>query len=233
MLKVSIHIGELSTLATNNQLGVLDVAYSKQEALAQYMVALSMRPAGEYAPATVPDYPRWSASLWDLVARALTRVLYQAEQAPPTAKPDRRCAYATRLCGTIEGVTATDRGLALGAFEIAQRGNQRGTYTATFTEDILGSREVEFDYGCKALNPADLLLRAICWALFGTELLGARPKLILPPSMVIDGQDRFHIEALTEPAKTGFKRFQAARLPTAAPEPLPLSKDYVQFLMRG
>ncbi len=55
----------------------------------------------------------------------------------------------------------------------------------------------------------------------------------LPPSMVIDGVDRFHVEALTEPARTGFLRHQAPRMPTMAPESLAKADDYVQFLMRS
>jgi hypothetical protein len=233
MLKVALHAGVLKTRAHSNELGVLDIAYRKQEALAEYLVALSLRQAGELEPAIVSSYPRWSASVWDLVARALTRVLYKDDQAPSAGTPDKRCAYATRICASIELQTAADRGRELGSVEIAQRGKQRGLYTAAFTEDILGERTVDFEYGQKALNPADLLLRAICWALYGADVLGPRPKLILPPTMAVAGVDRFHIEALAEPAKTGFVRHLALRFPTAQPEALPKAEDYVSFLMKG
>lgn len=56
------------------------------------------------------------------------------------------------------------------------------------------------------------------------------PKLILPPAMKMDGVERFHLEALTEPAKTGFKRYLARQFPTTNPEPLPKAEDYVHFL---
>ncbi len=95
-------------------------------------------------------------------------------------------------------------------------------------EDIGGEREAEFDYGVRVLNPADLLLRAICWALGGREALPPRPALIVPPALVIDGVERFHIAALAEPARTGFMRHMGG-----AAEVMPRAEDYVAFLMRG
>jgi hypothetical protein len=233
MLRVSIHAGALEARTLNNQLAALDIAYFKKAALADYLAALTLRQDGAMEPAYVRDYPRWSASLWDLVARALTQSLYRADQAPPVGKVDLRCAYATRICATLERASADDRGVQLGTVEIAQLDPKQRTYTAKFTEDIGGERSAQFQYGSKRLNYADLLLRAICWALYGTDVLGPRPKLILPPSMVIDGVDRFHLEALTEPARTGFIRHQTLRAPTAAPEQLPRADEYVQFLMRS
>lgn len=233
MLKVTLHIGLLKDRSLNNQLAVIDIAYQTKTALATYLVAMTLRQGGEQPPATVSNYPRWSASLWDLVARALTRVLYQDDQAPASEKPDRRCAYATRICAVIERATADDRGVILGTAEVAQLGPARGTYTATFNADLQAKRVVEFDYGCKRLNPADLLLRAICWSLFGADKLGAMPSLILPPALKIDGVERFHLEALTEPAKTGFIRHRALRFPLAKPELLPRADDYVHFLIHG
>lgn len=233
MLRVTVHSGALATRSAANQLAVLDIAYKKKAALADYLVALSLRGSGELAPAVVHKYPRWSASLWDLTARALAQVLYRADQIPPSAKVDRRCAYATKICASIERLTATDRGIELATVEILQRGKQRGLYTATFDEDVLGSRSCEFEYGCKALNPAELLLRAICWTYFKTDVLGSKPALILPPSMVIEGVDRFHVAALDEPALTGFRRYQADSKDSSATEDLPCATDYVRFLMEG
>ena len=235
MLKVTIHAGSLNERSTANQLAVLDIAYQNKSALADYLVALSLRGTGELAPAIVPKYPRWSASLWDLAARALTHVLYRTDQLPPSIKADRRCAYATRICATIERLTYGDHGLELATVEITQRGEQRGLYTAHFEEDVLSSRTAEFEYGCKALNPAELLLRAICWAYFKTDVLAPKPVLILPTTMVIEGIDRFHVAALDEPAMTGFRRYQQLGGTTidVGFEDLPRAKDYVRFLMEG
>jgi hypothetical protein len=235
MLKVAIHAGTLDERELSNQLAVLDIAYHKKAALADYLVALSLRGSGATAPAFVRSYPRWSASLWDLTARALTQALYRADQVPSSHKPDRRCAYATRVCATIERMTAGDHGLELGTVEIVQRGKQRGLYTASFNEDVLGPKNAEFEYGCKALNHAELLLRAICWAYFKTDVLGPKPKLIVPQTLSLEGAVRFHVAALDEPALTGFRRHRAAAGGNveAGLEDLPLADGYVRFLMEG
>lgn len=233
MLRVSIHAGLLAERCDANQLAVLDIAYQKRAPIADYIVALSTRQKGELEPSVVANYPRWSGSLWDLTARALTRVLHKADQAPPAPVPDRRCAYATKVCAVIQRLTPDERGVQLATAELRQPGKVRGQYQAVFDEDILGERTAEFTYGCKVLDPAELLLRAICYAYFGSDVLGKRPKLILPASLSIEGKDRFDIEGLAEPARTGFTRYQASRLPLAKPEALPLAQDYVDFLQRG
>jgi hypothetical protein len=233
MLKITLHAGSLATRNPGNQLMVLDIAYAKQDALSDYLVAMTLKGVGEVAPDFVRNYPRWSSSLWDLTARALTRVLYRADQAPKSAEPDRRCAYATRLCAVIERSTVAEQGVALGFAEILQDGSKRGVYTVRLDEDILGQREGRFAYGLKALNPADLFLRAICAGLYDSDVLGPRPKLILPPTMPRDGVDHFHIEALDEPAKTGFQRYRAVYPSTSEPDPFPAAEDYVRFLQRG
>ena len=233
MLKVTIHAGALRDRTLNNQLAVLDIAYAKREALADYLLAFSARGRGEVAPQVLASYPRWSASLWDLTARALTRVLYQADQAPPAGKPDRRCAYATRICAAIEQQTLGERGVELATVEISRDPKQRGAYTACFDEDILGSRAGAFQYGKKALEPADLVLRAICWTYYGLDILGPTPALDIPPSMSVNGVEMFHLEALHEPAKTGFLRHIGKALPLSKPAALQPAAEYVSFLMRG
>jgi hypothetical protein len=234
MLKITVHSGLLATRCPGNQLCVLDIAYAKKTAVANYLVALSLKGQGEVAPDMVTGYPRWSGSLWDLTARALTRVLYRADQAPLCSPPDKRCAYATRVCAVIERSSLHGSTVKLASVEITQAGNERGVYTAKFEEDISGSRTVDFTYGLKSLNPADLLLRAICWALFGKEVLGPAPALIVPPFIKVDGVERFHVDALNEPAKTGFARYRRASLiESEVPEPMAKGEDYVRFLIQG
>lgn len=234
MIKVIIFSGDLASRNPGRQLAVLDIAYAKKNYLSQYAVAMSLRGEGEVQPDLVTNYPRWSASLWDLVARGLTRILFRSDVAPELAEPDRRCAYATRLCAVIEKSTLTERGVELGTVEMSQDVGKRGHYTARFTEDILGPREVQFEYGLKSLNPADLLLRAICFALYGKSSLGPIPKLITPPTLKVDGSDHFHIESLAEPAKTGFLRHCAAATKGSAPlNPMPLARDYASFLIES
>lgn len=233
MLRVSIHAGLLSERCPQNQLAALDIAYEKRDALADYLVGLQQARRGELMPAQVRAYPRWAGSVWDLVARALTAVLYREEQAPPVPRVDKRCAYATKMCAVVQRVTLQEMGAEVATVEILQPGRNRGHYVASFTEDILGPRTAEFAYGCKVLNPADLLLRAICYALWGQEVLGPRPGLIVPPSIRIDGVERFDLQALADPARTAFTRHRANQIPLAKPEPMPKAQDYADFLTKG
>ena len=234
MLRVYLYTGGLDGRNPANQVAAIDIAYAKKEALADYLVGMTLRGHGEVEPDFVLRYPRWSASLWDLVARALVRLLYRANQAPASPKPDKRCAYATRLCAVIERSTLDGSGVILGTATIAQLEGQRGHYTAIFDEDINGRHVGNFVYGTKRLDAVDLLLRAICWSLYEKDTLAPYPALILPPTIELEGVDRFHVEALAEPAKTGFERFRGANFPTnEAPESLAKAQDYVSFLMRG
>ena len=233
MLRVSIHAGLLRDRCPQNQLAALDIAYQKRAALADYLVSLQVSGRGELEPAIVSSYPRWAASVWDLAARAITAVLYRSDEPPPVPRVDKRCAYATKMCAVVQRVTVEDLGAEIGRVEILQPGRVRGEYLAAFSEDIMGERTAEFAYGCKVLNPADLLLRAICYAWWGTDVLGPRPALILPPSMKIDGEERFDLQSLSEPARTGFIRHRANQVPLAKPEPMPKAQDYVDFILRG
>lgn len=234
MLRVLLHSGHLATRNSGNLMATLDIAYRKQEAWSDYSLALSIKGTGTVKTDEITGYPRWAGSVWDLVARGLTRILYRADQAPASPPPDRRCAYATRLCAVVEKSTGDSRGVELATVEISQVGKQRGVYTAIFKEDILGDRSASFAYGLKSLLAPDLLLRAICWAYFDKDGLGDTPHLILPPSVKINGVDLFDANALPEPAKTGFLRHRGGNFPLAnALPPMAKAEDYVAFLMRG
>lgn len=233
MLKVYIHTGTLDTRKLGNQLAVLDIAYAKRGLLADYTVAMNIKGVGEVQPDTVLSYPRWSASLWDLVARALTRILYRADQAPPTQAVDRRCAYATKLCFVVEQATMGEQGLVLASGEIVQMEGKRAHYVVNLQEDILGRLSATFTYGMKTLQHADLVLRALCWALYGKDTLGKRPALLIPPTVKVEGVDRFHIDALPQPARTGYDRHRSPLGVAAAPDPMPTVDAYASFLKAG
>lgn len=233
MLTVYIHAGTLDTRRMANQLASLDIAYAKRGPLADYTLAMNLRGTGAVKQDKLLSYPRWSGSLWDLVARALTRVLYRVDEAPPTTMVDRRCAYATKMCIVVEKATAGEQGLVLGTGEIMQMDGKRGHYVVNLEEDILGRRAATFTYGVKSLQHADLALRALCWALFDKDTLGKRPALVVPPNMKVDGVDRFHIDALQQPARSGFDRYRAPIGVATAPDPMPKLDDYARFLGAG
>lgn len=234
MLSVKIHTGLLAQRSPNNVLAVLDIAYRVQKAWADYSVHFALRGVGEVAPAELQSYPRWAGSVWDLVARALALALFRSETFNPAPAPDKRCAYATKLCAVVERATATDSHVELARVEILQDAKKRGHYTATFHEDILGERKVEFVYGLKTLQHSELLLRAICYAYFGKDTLGERPALVLPTTMHVDGQNMFDTHALPEPAKTGFNRYRCSAYSSEAPlPPMASANEYAAFLSRG
>jgi hypothetical protein len=231
MLHVFVHAGTLNERNPGNQLAVLDIAYAKRSHMADYNVALLVKGYGEARRDVVRSYPRWSGSLWDLVARGLTRALYEADEAPPADPVDRRCAYATKLCVAVHRATAQGPGFEVATGEIIQ-GEKRGHYTVNLEEDILGRHSATFAYGTKRLVHTDLVLRALCWSLFNKDTLGRRPALILPPAIKVDGVERFDIENLDEPARTGFNRYRAPA-GTASLEAMPKAEDYVRFLTAG
>lgn len=233
MLRVKLHYGTLAERNEGNLCAVLDIAYAKQGLMSDYLVSLTVRSGGLTAPAMVANYPRWSGSLWDLVARALGAALYGPGPIPPADKPDRRCAYATRLCAAIEGADAQRSGMLLGTASIEQADGQRGRYVVTLNEDIMGARSGRFEFGTKRLNPAELLFRGACHALYGADTLGPRPALIVPPLLKVNGEDHFDVQALAEPALTGFKRYLARRYPTARELALARAEDYAQFLAQS
>ena len=233
MLRVSLHHSTLTDRSEANQCAVLEVAYAKQGLMSDYLVSLSLREDGQREPAMVMGYPRWAGSLWDLVVRALGASLYGTQPIPPADKPDRRCAYATKLCAVIEGSDAKRSGLLLGSATVTQDGNQRGRYVVELQEDILGRHQGKLAFGTKRLNPAELLLRAACQALYGAGQPGARPALIVPPVLKVEGVDHFDIQGLREPARTGFKRYVARRYPTAEELVLGRAEDYAEFLAKG
>ena len=233
MLRVSVHHSTLADRTEANLCAVLEIAYAKQSLMSDYVVGLCLAGEGQREPAMVMGYPRWAGSLWDLVIRALGASLYGTKPIPPAERPDRRCAYATKLCAVIEGDDGKRSGLLLGSATVMQDGNQRGRYIVECQEDILGTHRGKFAFGTKRLNVAELLLRAAIQALYGSDQPGARPALILPPLIKIDGVEHFDIQALREPARTGFRRYLARRYPTAEELSLARAEDYAEFLAKG
>lgn len=232
MLHVFIHSGLLADRNPGNQLAALDIAYAKRSYIAEYRVSLQVKGHGEVTrEELLANYPRWSGSLWDLVARALTRALYKSDNPLPLEHVDRRCAYATKLCIAVFRATLDGQGFEVATGQIVQ-GARRGFYTVNLEEDILGRHSATFSYGTKRLVHTDLVLRALCWALFDKDTLGPRPALILPPAITIDGVARFDINSLQEPARTGFNRYRGVA-GTATLDPMPRADDYVRFLTGG
>ena len=71
MLKVTLHNSTPSRASDRNVLGRLDIGYAKLDARADYKAVMFIAGVGEQRPVQLLDYPRWSASVWDLVTRVL------------------------------------------------------------------------------------------------------------------------------------------------------------------
>lgn len=234
MLRVYIHNGLLDDRNPGNLRATLDIAYKKQDAWSDYALALVIKGVGETQPDVIGNYPRWAGSLWDLVARALTRMLFRDEVVPAAGEPDFRCAYSKSLCAVIEKSTDSERGIQLGYVQITQAPKERCVYDAVFHEDILGERRGRFTFGKKSLVEPELLLRAILWTYYGKDALGPRPALVIPATINVGEDQMFDANGLPEPAKTGFSRFRGANLPTTkGPDSMAKAVDYKAFLDRG
>ena len=81
MLRVSVHSGPPSEASRFNRTDWIDIGYQKLDARAEYKIVLVENGVGARESVFLNSYPRWSASLWDLAARALALALFTARPA--------------------------------------------------------------------------------------------------------------------------------------------------------
>ena len=84
MLRVSIHSALPSQATRFNRTDWLDIGYQTLESHAEYKIVLFEAGIGAREPVCLRAYPRWSSSLWDLVARAIALAYWQAPYAGDT-----------------------------------------------------------------------------------------------------------------------------------------------------
>ena len=227
MLRVNIHAGPLAAVSRFNRTDWVDIGYERLAALADYKVVLFNVDVGATPPVFLRNYPRWSASLWDLVARAIARALDGTAElahdvAPPLETSARRYAFADALSAIIEHAPAGgSSGRRLGALEIVRHRRARGVYRARVEEDLQPARStLPFEFRPRVLRPAELVLRAALLRLWGQlATLPPRPALFLPPARMVDGKPYVSIRRLPEPARTGFLRWlqRCSEPPLGAP----------------
>ena len=239
MLKVFLHNGTLSTASPFNQLGRLDIAYERLDIHADYKAVLSVAGVGELPPVLLQNYPRWSASVWDLVMRATTLCMHR-EEALPTLEVTRKGAFAQNLCAIVQHwPDGLEQGRAtVGTGEIRMQ-RRRCRYVASFEDDILGSQtSTEFAHTPEGLMPWDLLARAYAWTSHGQPGLPTRPTLYRPIPLEQDGQIVVPLDTVREPARTGLSRwmFKKGIKPVQVPELKGFcitEENYVEFLRRA
>lgn len=242
MLRISIHAGARDNASPFNLLAWLDIGYDKLGPLANYKTVLYQSGRGVTLPAPIDQYPRWSASLWDLTARALAIGLREAPEnlteEVPVVVTGKRIAFAAQLCALIEHVPGADQQhrRTLATMALSQVGKKRGTYTAVFDEHTMPVRTTDpFIFHPAFLRPAELVLHACLMLLSGKAELPTRPSLCFPDLIEAAGEKYVPIHRLVEPAKTGFVRWltyndvSVTQHPNA-PLGMALAGMYIQFL---
>lgn len=239
MLKVFLHNGPLDQANSFNQLGRLDIGYESLDIHADYKAVLRMPGVGELPPAQLNGYPRWTASVWDLVMRATAMCIHR-EEVLPHLEVTRRGAFAHRLSAIVEHwPDGLEYGRsAVGTAEIRML-RRRCRYVATFEDDILGAKtSVEFSHTPDVLMHWDLLARAYAWTSHGQPSMPPRPTLYMPIPYQEDGQVVVCVDTVREPARTGLSRWMLTKgvSPFVVPAlscPCIKEADYVRFLQRA
>lgn len=210
MLKVSLHYATPSQVSAQNRLGRLNIAYARLDALADYKAVMFAAGVGEMPPVLLRGYPRWSASVWDLVARSVCLSLNGCEAfAPGDLTSGRAGAFIDDMTAVIEHCPdgGDNRRATIGTAHISMR-KRRCHYNAFFEDDILGKRESSvFVSRPDGLSPWDLLARAYAWTASERFELPARPGLYTPVP-VQQGLGSFvPLDTVREPALTGIRRW--------------------------
>jgi hypothetical protein len=242
MLRLSVHAGPLETVSRFNRTDWLDIGYEKLQAVADYKVVLFQSGVGGIPEHEISKYPRWSASLWDLAARAMALCLYPdvfqpQEEVWPVEKAQKRPAYAPAVTGVLEHFPALGApgGRRLASIEVVRHKKPREVYRALVHEDLQTSRStLPFVFAPKFFRPVELVMRAALMRLTGdTEKLPPRPPLLLPPTHEIGGVRYIEIRRLAEPARTGFERWLfhgGAKTVMGAPEGFAPEALFAKFI---
>lgn len=236
MLKVFLHSCAPGDISPFNRLGRLDIGYDKLDAYADYKVILQQAGVGEFPPAKVTAYPRWSASIWDLVARSACVSLWGEESLPPVGVA-RRGAYTDRMTALVEhwpdGFELGRSTVGVATLEMLRK---KCHYRAKFEDDILGEHlSSEFVHTPDALSPWDLLARAYAWTCHESFRLPPRPELYTRLTVEDGNQTLAPLEMVKEPARTGLSRWMVGKAIQPLTSQLVLGPcvreaDYVRFL---
>ena len=211
MLKVSLHYATPTTVSPDNVLGRLDIGYARLDAWAYYKAVMSSAGMGEFAPIKLEGYPRWSASVWDLVARTVCKSLSGEETLViETSRHGRHFGFIDDMTAVIEHWPdgLDERRATIGTAHI-HMGRRKGNYVATFATDVLNDLQEStvFTYKPKVLRPWDLLAQAYGWTMTESFQLPSRPELYTPIPLQDAGRSLVSIDTLSEPALSGITKW--------------------------
>ncbi|MDC6296224.1 hypothetical protein PP725_23375 [Ralstonia solanacearum] len=83
MLKVTVELWPGGRKGARRVLATADIARIKSGAHADYEVMLRDEVLGEVGTGALHEYPRYAASVWDLVGRSIAAALSGTEELPP------------------------------------------------------------------------------------------------------------------------------------------------------
>lgn len=240
MLKVTLHASTPDRAASQNLLGRIDIGYTTLDAMANYKATMVLMGLGELHEVDLKKYPRWSASIWDLVARIICLCVSRREEIWPANIPvTRRGAFLQDLTAVVEHWPNgyDTRRARVGEAHISMC-RTRCNYRATFYDDITGlTSSSVFRHTPAVLNPADLLARAFAWTTTETFELPPRPTLYAPLPFTEGTTSYVCLETVREPARTGCYRWLAKQgielLELAGLRDCVSEPQYVEFLRRA
>ena len=206
MFKVTLHAGDIKDACLHNTLGRLDFGYAKLNAVADYKAELFSNGIGSHGLRLLLDSPRWSASIWELIARLVALGLYTREVLPamPSGPADSG-AYAKRMCALVEHWADGEetRRARVGTAQVTMQG-RRCDYVCELWDDLTAARTSQpFRHAPEVLQHWDLLARGVCWTDAGQVNVPARPPLKLAPVFEHDGQRYISLGKLRDPARSG------------------------------
>ena len=239
MLHLSLHFANEQTASFFNRVGWLDIGYEQLDAFSTYKAKLFVAGQGELPTIRIEMYPRWSASVWDLVLRTVAKGLNGAEHLNLDLPVGRKGAFIDQLYAKLEHVAdgADGRRSLIGQASLVMK-RTRCNYVATIEDDFCGMRQSDvFRHTPAVLNHWDLFARGVATALAGTQAVPPRPALSLPSALALDDEKKKFVSLgrLTEPARSGFTRWLAKKSVTplehhSAPQGLVPEALYVEFL---
>ncbi|MFG6463726.1 hypothetical protein ACG04Q_19285 [Roseateles sp. DXS20W] len=213
MFTVTLHTGLLKDASLHNMLGRLDFGYSKLDIVADYKSELFSCGVGSHGIRELKDYPRWSATIWDLVARLVAVGLYVKEALPemPHEPASPRGASATRMCAVIEHWSELEetRRARVGWAQLTSQG-RACDYVCQLSDDLLGTRtSAVFRHAPEVLQHWDLLARAVSWTYSKSWQLPERPTLRVPKPFEEMGKRYVGLSKVPDPARSGLERWLA------------------------
>lgn len=242
MFKVTIHAGSIKDACLHNMLGKLDFGYSKLDVIADYKAELFSCGIGSHGVTHLERYPRWSASIWDLVARLVTQGLYTKEELPEIAcgPASKGGAYASRMCAVVEhwSELAETRRARVATAQLTQQ-SRKCDYVCELHDDLMGTRTSGvFRHAPEVLQHWDLLARAVNWTDAKQWQLPPRPPLRLTQPFEENGQNYVGLGKVAQPARRGLEQWLARQgitiaRPSDAPSGIVLEEHYVKFMSKA